>query len=62
MRKFVTTLLIVGAWALAGPAGAQSGLQRFESDIKPQLQFKSFTYSGSAALNRWSSPATMHVR
>src|SRR5262245_6338354 len=50
MRKFAAALLIVAAWGLAGPAGAQSGLQRFESDIKPQLQFKSFTYSGGAAL------------
>jgi hypothetical protein len=50
MRRFATTLLMVGAWGLAGPAGAQSGLQHFESDIKPQLQFKSFTYGGSSAL------------
>jgi len=30
------------------PAQAQNGLQRFEKDIKPQLEFKSLTYDNAA--------------
>jgi hypothetical protein len=33
-----------------GPAQAQNGLQVFEKDIKPQLQFKSFTYGKATAI------------
>jgi hypothetical protein len=32
------------------PAQAQNGLQRFEKDIKPQLEFKSLTYDKAAPL------------
>ncbi|MCA0304838.1 MAG: hypothetical protein LCH95_20725, partial [Proteobacteria bacterium] len=32
------------------PALAQSGLEVFEKDIKPQLQFKSFTYGKASAI------------
>jgi hypothetical protein len=35
---------------LAGTAFAQDGLQRFERDIKPQLEFESFVYSSASAL------------
>jgi hypothetical protein len=46
-RAFLTTLVVVG---MAAGAAAQSGLQRFESEVKPQFQFKSFTYGGASAL------------
>jgi len=51
MRSFWLTLsLAVGAFFLAAGAGAQDGLQRFEKDIKPQMEFKSFTYGGASAI------------
>lgn len=34
----------------ASLASAQNGLQRFESDIKPQIELKSFSYASAAAL------------
>ena len=45
--------MVVALWALLAfgfihGASAQNGLQRFENEVKPQLEFKSFTY-GSAA-------------
>jgi|GEM_PF-681160 len=42
--------LALMAIGLASGAWAQSGLQRFEKEIKPQLEFKSFTYGGASAL------------
>jgi hypothetical protein len=46
-----TLVLLVGL-SLFAPmqAHAQNGLQRFEKDIKPQLEFKSFTYDKAAPL------------
>ena len=38
-------LVLAGASSLA----AQDGLQRFERELKPQLEFKSFTYKNAAA-------------
>lgn len=46
-RALLTTLVVAG---MAAGAAAQSGLQRFESDVKPQFEFKSFTYGGASAL------------
>ena len=45
---------VVALWALltfeiVQGASAQNGLQRFESQLKPQLEFKSFTYGSAAA-------------
>jgi hypothetical protein len=37
-------------FGLASGASAQSGLQRFESDIKPQIELKTFTYGSASAL------------
>ena len=43
------------AVAIVHSAAAQNGLQRFESEVKPQLELKSFTYgSGSARAPRAS--------
>ena len=47
-------IMVVALWALLTlgfiqGASAQNGLQRFESEVKPQLEFKSFTYGSSAA-------------
>lgn len=39
-------LLILG---FIQAASAQNGLQRFETEVKPQLEFKSFTYGSAAA-------------
>ena len=39
-----------GLWGFAAGASAQNGLQRFESDIKPQLEVKKFTYGSASAL------------
>ena len=51
MRSLWLTLsLAIGAFFLAAGAGAQDGLQRFEKDIKPQLEFKSFTYGSGSAI------------
>lgn len=41
---------LVAAFALLSPALAQNGLQRFERDIKPQLEFEKFTYRSATAL------------
>lgn len=46
-RVLLTALVAVG---MTAGAWAQSGLQRFESDVKPQFEFKSFTYGGASAL------------
>ncbi len=47
-------IIVVALWALLTfgfiqGVSAQNGLQRFESEVKPQLEFKSFTYGSSAA-------------
>ena len=36
--------------ALASAAWSQNGLERFEKELKPQLEFKSFTYANAAPL------------
>ena len=41
---------LVAAVALSGQAFAQDGLQRFERDIKPQLELEKFTYGSASAL------------
>lgn len=49
--RFVGTALVVLLLALGGGlAQAQDGLQRFEKEIKPQLEFKSFKYDKAHAL------------
>ncbi len=49
--RFGGTLVLLFGLALFGAvAEAQDGLQRFEKEIKPQLQFKSFSYAKGAAL------------
>lgn len=46
-----SALLVVGlAAGLAGGAWAQDGLQRFEKELKPQLELKSFTYKTGTAV------------
>ena len=54
MRKsglWRTLVLLVGLSLFATvPAHAQNGLQRFEKEIKPQLEFKSLTYDKAAPL------------
>lgn len=51
-RGFWRTLVLLLGLSLfaAMPAQAQNGLQRFEKDIKPQLEFKSLTYDKAAPL------------
>jgi hypothetical protein len=49
MRIIVAALLALLTFGFIQGASAQNGLQRFESDVKPQLEFKSFTYGSSAA-------------
>ncbi len=44
---FLSALL---ALTLAQAAWAQNGLQRFETELKPQFELKSFTYSNPAPL------------
>lgn len=39
-----------GALAWPGDVWAQNGLQRFEAEIKPQIELKTFTYSSAAPL------------
>lgn len=46
-RAFLGALLVV---CLAGTASAQNGLERFEKDIKPQLELKKFTYADARPL------------
>ena len=43
----VSALMVVG---LATSAWAQNGLQRFEKELKPQLEFKSLTYKNANAV------------
>jgi hypothetical protein len=50
MRSVVAALLGLVLWGFASGASAQNGLQRFESDIKPQLEVKKFTYGSASAL------------
>src|SRR6267154_2621493 len=50
MRSVVAALLGLVFWGFAASASAQNGLQRFESDIKPQLEVKKFTYGSASAL------------
>jgi hypothetical protein len=46
-----TLVLLLGLSLFAiAPAQAQNGLQRFENEIKPQLEFKSLTYDKAAPL------------
>lgn len=46
-----TLVLLTGLSLLAtAPAQAQNGLQRFEKEIKPQLEFKSLSYDKAAPL------------
>jgi hypothetical protein len=42
--------LAFAALGMATGASAQNGLQRFESELKPLLEFKSFTYGSASAL------------
>ena len=44
----VTLAFVVFCFATA--ASAQNGLQRFESELKPQFELKSFTYGSASAL------------
>jgi hypothetical protein len=50
MRLVVAALVGLVFWGFAAGASAQNGLQRFESDIKPQLEVKKFTYGSVSAL------------
>ena len=50
MRLLGAALLGLVLWGFAAGASAQNGLQRFESDIKPQLEVKKFTYGSASAL------------
>ena len=45
-------LMAIGlvGFGFAGGASAQNGLQRFESEIKPQIDLKSFSYGSASAL------------
>ncbi|HTE82760.1 MAG TPA: hypothetical protein VK634_18890 [Reyranella sp.] len=49
MRIMVVALWALLAFGFIQGASAQNGLQRFESDLKPQLGFKSFTYGSATA-------------
>lgn len=46
-RAFLGALLVV---CMAAAAAAQNGLERFEKDIKPQLELKKFTYADARPL------------
>lgn len=50
MRSVILALLGLFLWGIAATASAQSGLQRFESEIKPQFEVKKFTYGSASAL------------
>ena len=50
MRSVVAALLGLVFWGFAASASAQNGLQRFESEIKPQFEVKKFTYGNASAL------------
>lgn len=41
--------VLLGLW-LATAAWAQNGLERFEKELKPQFEFKTFTYANAAPL------------
>ncbi len=49
MRIAVVALMALLTFGFSQGALAQNGLQRFEREVKPQLEFKSFTYGSSAA-------------
>ncbi len=49
MRIAVVALLALLTLGFVQGASAQNGLQRFESEVKPQLELKSFTYGSAAA-------------
>lgn len=49
MRLGVVALFALLTIGYVEAASAQNGLQRFESEVKPQLEFKSFTYGSAAA-------------
>lgn len=49
MRLGVVALFALLTIGYVQAASAQNGLQRFESEVKPQLEFKSFTYGSAAA-------------
>jgi hypothetical protein len=48
----IKSLLAATLWwlLLSGAATAETGLERFEREIKPQIQLKTFTYSGAETL------------
>jgi len=51
MRSLWLTLsFAVSAFFFAAGATAQDGLQRFEKEIKPQMELKSFTYGSASAI------------
>lgn len=52
IRRFVTALALLLGLSLFATfdAQAQNGLERFEKDIKPQLELKSLTYGKGTAL------------
>lgn len=43
-------MVVLAAAGLGNAAWAQDGLQRFEKELKPQLEFKSFTYKTATAV------------
>ena len=48
MRLLLTTVL---AWLfLSSATMAETGLERFEREIKPHIELKSFTYKGAETL------------
>lgn len=47
---FALMMFGLAGLGLPGGASAQSGLQRFESEIKPQIDLKKFTYGGASTL------------
>jgi hypothetical protein len=50
--QLVRSLLspMIAVLLLASPVLAQNGLQRFERDVKPHLEFEAFTYRGASPL------------
>jgi hypothetical protein len=50
MRSVAVAFLGLIFWGFAVTASAQNGLQRFESEIKPQFEVKKFTYGNASAL------------
>jgi hypothetical protein len=46
-----TLLAIALSWIMLSTAAlAENGLERFEREVKPQLQLQTFTYKGAEAL------------